>query len=217
MLRRVDRGGLPGWAAGSEDWGAAELAEALYTASADITRMQGLLPELSPADRSLPAAPFLAIYRGILTGLDSVKTQHLEVSLAVPSPSFMQDMAESMLANQRTKSTLLLFCVLLLAPLPTAGLWHRTPASWRGVCLRRGTEIVEGVLRHHIGACFAALERCVVDVLCDAAPKLAARGEPASPQAAAAIGPAPAQHPIAEACARCMKMLAEMLGGSLRC
>lgn len=35
----------------SEDWGASVLAEALYTASNDVTRVQSLLPELSPADR----------------------------------------------------------------------------------------------------------------------------------------------------------------------
>jgi hypothetical protein len=44
-------------AAGSEDWGAAALAEALYTASTDVARMQGVLPELSPADRSLLPLP----------------------------------------------------------------------------------------------------------------------------------------------------------------
>lgn len=36
----------------------------------------------------------------------------------------------------------------------------------------RGTEVVEGVLRHHIGACFAALERCVLDLLHDTIPRL---------------------------------------------
>ena len=35
----------------SEDWGAAALAQALYTVSNDVTRVQTLLPELSPADR----------------------------------------------------------------------------------------------------------------------------------------------------------------------
>ncbi|EIE21455.1 hypothetical protein COCSUDRAFT_66895 [Coccomyxa subellipsoidea C-169] len=70
----------------SEDWGATVLAEALYTASNDVARVQSLLPELSPADR--------------------------------------------------------------------------------------GTEVVEGVLRHHIGACFAALERRVLDLLHEVLPRL---------------------------------------------
>ncbi len=35
----------------SEDWGAGALAQALYTVSNDVTRVQTLLPELSPADR----------------------------------------------------------------------------------------------------------------------------------------------------------------------
>ena len=39
----------------SEDWGAAALAQALYTVSNDVTRVQTLLPELSPADRWLNA------------------------------------------------------------------------------------------------------------------------------------------------------------------
>ncbi|CAL8469580.1 g9121 [Coccomyxa elongata] len=70
----------------SEDWGASVLAEALYTASNDVARVQSLLPELSPADR--------------------------------------------------------------------------------------GTEVVEAVLRHHIGACFAALERRVLDLLHEVLPQL---------------------------------------------
>ncbi len=37
---------------------------------------------------------------------------------------------------------------------------------------RRGTEVVEGVLRHHIGACFAALERRVLDLLHKVLPRL---------------------------------------------
>lgn len=54
------------------------------------------------------------------------------------------------------------------------------------------------MLRHHIGACFAALERCVVDVLADVAPKLLASHE-ALPLTTAP-GPLPA-HPIAQALA----------------
>lgn len=42
---------LRGDAEPSEDWGAAALAQALYTVSNDVTRVQTLLPELSPADR----------------------------------------------------------------------------------------------------------------------------------------------------------------------
>ncbi len=37
---------------------------------------------------------------------------------------------------------------------------------------RRGTEVVEAVLRHHIGACFAALERRVLDLLHEVLPQL---------------------------------------------
>ena len=37
---------------------------------------------------------------------------------------------------------------------------------------RRGTEVVEGVLRHHISACFAALQRKLLDLLHDALPSL---------------------------------------------
>ena len=37
---------------------------------------------------------------------------------------------------------------------------------------RRGTEVVEGVLRHHISACFAALQRKLLDLLHDALPAL---------------------------------------------
>ena len=33
------------------DWGAAVVAQALYTISNDVTRIQSLLPELSPQDR----------------------------------------------------------------------------------------------------------------------------------------------------------------------
>jgi hypothetical protein len=38
----------------------------------------------------------------------------------------------------------------------------------------RGTEVVEGVLRHHTGACFAALERRLLDLLHEIAPRLTA-------------------------------------------
>ncbi len=41
----------------SEDWGATVLAEALYTASNDVARVQSLLPELSPADRYVHPSP----------------------------------------------------------------------------------------------------------------------------------------------------------------
>ena len=43
----------PAFAEPSEDWGAGALAQALYTVSNDVTRVQTLLPELSPADRWL--------------------------------------------------------------------------------------------------------------------------------------------------------------------
>ena len=43
----------PACAEPEEDWGAAALAQALYTVSNDVTRVQTLLPELSPADRWL--------------------------------------------------------------------------------------------------------------------------------------------------------------------
>lgn len=35
----------------SADWGAVKLADALYTITNDISRIQKLLPELSPQDR----------------------------------------------------------------------------------------------------------------------------------------------------------------------
>lgn len=62
------------------------------------------------------------------------------------------------------------------------------------MCGCRGTEVVEGVLRHHIGACFAALERRVMDTLAGVAPRLAAH-------AAAAQQPFPGAlpaHPLTE-------------------
>ena len=36
---------------GMKDWGAGSVAEALYTIATDVSRIQGLLPELSPQDR----------------------------------------------------------------------------------------------------------------------------------------------------------------------
>lgn len=35
------------------------------------------------------------------------------------------------------------------------------------VCICRGTEVVEGVVRHHISACFAALESTAVSAVED--------------------------------------------------
>ena len=43
---------------------------------------------------------------------------------------------------------------------------------WAFLSTCRGTEVVEGVLRHHIGACFAALERRVLDLLHEVMPRL---------------------------------------------
>ena len=63
-----------------------------------------------------------------------------------------------------------------------------------GVC--RGTEVVEGVLRHHISACFAALQRKLLDLLHDALPALrsvSAAGTKAFPGS-------PQTSPAAEVC-----------------
>lgn len=77
------------------------------------------------------------------------------------------------------------------------------PPDWRllqqgcsGVilgCVRRGTEVVEGVLRHHISACFAALQRKLLDLLHDALPGLrtvtaaGTKAFPGSPQTSPAL------------------------------
>ena len=58
---------------------------------------------------------------------------------------------------------------------------------------RRGTEVVEGVLRHHISACFAALQRKLLDLLHDALPALrtvsaaGTKSFPGSPQSSPAV------------------------------
>ena len=66
-------------------------------------------------------------------------------------------------------------------------------APW--LTMSRGTEVVEGVLRHHISACFAALQRKLLDLLCGALPALcsvsasapSAKAFPGAPQHSPAI------------------------------
>lgn len=76
----------------------------------------------------------------------------------------------------------------------------------------RGTEVVEGVLRHHIGACFAALERRAVDLLHDVAPRLktfeAAKKKPMP-------GSQQPPHPLVEASSCLLYSLVKTTAGTL--
>ena len=62
----------------------------------------------------------------------------------------------------------------------------------------RGTEVVEGVLRHHISACFAALQRKLLDLLHDALPGLRASAKGAAPAAPKPFPGAPQSSPAIE-------------------
>ena len=87
-----------------------------------------------------------------------------------------------------------LFCSAL-----QGGLFMHLPSSGMLTALRltmfRGTEVVEGVLRHHISACFAALQRKLLDLLHGALPALcsvsanapSAKAFPGAPQHSPAI------------------------------
>ena len=132
--------------------------------SNDVTRVQTLLPELSPADRCV------WILKGMWT------TSYLMIACHCPACSL---------------------CGLSIA-LPQVRLLQGHQES---LFERRGTEVVEGVLRHHISACFAALQRKLLDLLHDALPGLraSARGSapappkpfPGTPQSSPAIEVSP--------------------------
>ena len=62
----------------------------------------------------------------------------------------------------------------------------------------RGTEVVEGVLRHHISACFAALQRKLLDLLHDALPGLRASARSVVPAAPKPFPGAPQSSPAIE-------------------
>ena len=80
--------------------------------------------------------------------------------------------------------------------LPPRLYFHKTRKSSVAVC--RGTEVVEGVLRHHISACFAALQRKLLDLLHDALPGLRASARSAGPAAPKPFPGAPQSSPAIE-------------------
>ena len=96
---------FPACAEPEEDWGAAALAQALYTVSNDVTRVQTLLPELSPADRWLTPIINMGTGRNLLclsSGVSNVLTDiYIDVPIARCDQSKIDEPVSGALRLQR--------------------------------------------------------------------------------------------------------------------
>eukprot|EP00891_Asterochloris_glomerata_P001742 jgi/Astpho2/1742/Aster-04163 len=135
------------------DWGAAVVAQALYTISNDVTRIQGLLPELSPQDRGVElvegvvrshiGACFEALQQRIAAAIGTARQTAQDA--AAGGPNAGKPSGQALLQALHLTSDLLLSgSGSILAGLQVYQQKEWVLRSWRDVFV----DLVQGQLQH---------------------------------------------------------------------